>query len=322
MGKNVRIWLILGATLFLVGSIILFIAMAISNWDFTKFSTTKYVQNEYAIEEEFNSISINSDTADLEFLPSNDGKTTVICYEHEKTEHSTMVKDGTLVITQVDNRKWYDYIGINFSTQKIKVYLSKTQYESLSVNSDTSDVLIEKDFSFKRVNISLSTGDVKFLASFAEDVKIETSTGDIKVQNLKANSLNCTLSTGDVSISNLTCEGDVFIKVSTGEVEINNATAKNLNSQGSTGDIELNGVILIEKLEIVRSTGEVEFDRIDAGEIYIKTSTGDVDGSILSSKVFVVSTDTGDKRVPNTVTGGKCEITTDTGDISVRIVGN
>ena len=49
------------------------------------------------------------------------------------------------------------------------------------------------------------------------------------------------------------------------------------------------------------------------------TDTGDVRGSLLSEKVFIVNTDTGRKEVPDTITGGRCEITTDTGDVKITI---
>jgi len=73
-------------------------------------------------------------------------------------------------------------------------------------------------------------------------------------------------------------------------------------------------------LSIERSTGDVQFDGCDAGEIYVETDTGAVKGTLLSEKVFIVESDTGSIRVPKSVTGGKCEITTDTGDIKIDIV--
>lgn len=42
-------------------------------------------------------------------------------------------------------------------------------------------------------------------------------------------------------------------------------------------------------------------------------------GSLLSDKVFLMQTDTGEVDVPKTVTGGKCEIITDTGDIRIDV---
>ena len=62
----------------------------------------------------------------------------------------------------------------------------------------------------------------------------------------------------------------------------------------------------------------MKFDSSDAAEIYVRTSTGDVAGSLLTDKVFMTQTDTGNVGVPQTITGGKCEIHTDTGDIQIK----
>jgi len=64
----------------------------------------------------------------------------------------------------------------------------------------------------------------------------------------------------------------------------------------------------------------VEFTACDAGEIVIETDTGDVEGTLLSDKIFITETDTGRIDVPKTTTGGRCQITTDTGDIKIKIV--
>jgi hypothetical protein len=40
---------------------------------------------------------------------------------------------------------------------------------------------------------------------------------------------------------------------------------------------------------------------------------------LLSDKVFVTKATTGDISVPNTTTGGKCEIKVTTGDIKIEI---
>lgn len=67
-------------------------------------------------------------------------------------------------------------------------------------------------------------------------------------------------------------------------------------------------------------TGDVKFNNSDAGEIYVSTSTDSIYGSLLSTKVFDVRSSTGDINVPHSVMGGKCEITTGTGDIRKTIV--
>ena len=80
----------------------------------------------------------------------------------------------------------------------------------------------------------------------------------------------------------------------------------------------MKNVIATEKFSIKRSTGDVKFDSCDAAEIFVETDTGDVNGSLLTNKVFITKTDTGRINVPNSITGGKCEIITNTGDIKIQ----
>ena len=63
----------------------------------------------------------------------------------------------------------------------------------------------------------------------------------------------------------------------------------------------------------------MNFNACDAAEIYVETDTGDVKGTLLSDKVYIVFTDTGKINVPKAVTGGRCEISTDTGNIKIEI---
>ena len=81
----------------------------------------------------------------------------------------------------------------------------------------------------------------------------------------------------------------------------------------------LNDVIASEKISVKISTGNISFENCDANEIFACTNTGNVKGNLLSEKVFVAQTDTGKIDVPNTTNGGKCEITTDTGNIKITV---
>ena len=75
------------------------------------------------------------------------------------------------------------------------------------------------------------------------------------------------------------------------------------------------------KFSLERSTGDIHFTKCDAAEISVETSTGDVTGSLLSDKVYMTQTSTGRIDVPKTTTGGKCEISTDTGNIKIQTEG-
>ena len=319
MRKTAKIWLVIAASLVFVGLIMFAAVMSEYKWDFSKLSTGKYETNTYEISEEFSNLSMNTDTADIIFALSDDGKCRVECYEEEKAKHSVAVQENTLVIKMIDEKSWYDYIGINFGSPKITVYLPKAEYTSLFINGSTGDIEIPKNFKFEGVDISLSTGDVNFFASASKLIIIKTSTGNICVENTSAGTLDLSASTGRITVSNVICGGDVNINVSTGRTNLNNIECKNLTSSGDTGNISLNNVIAAEKFSIKRNTGDVRFDGSDAAEILVETDTGDVTGTFLSEKTFFVETDTGSVDVPESITGGRCEITTNTGDIELDI---
>lgn len=319
MRTRTKVWLITAACLMLIGCIIFGGVMTMLKWDFTKLSTGKYETNDYEITESYSDISIITDTADVVFAPSENQITSVVCHEQESVKHSVTVKNGKLVIEVSDTRKWYEYIAVNFDTPKITVSVPQGEYGALLVKSDTGNVEIPKDFTFESIDISESTGNVTNFASASENIIIKTSTGSIRVENVSASALDLSVSTGRVTVSDVSCEGDVKINVSTGKTNLTDIRCKNVVSNGNTGAISLKNVIAAEIFSIERSTGDVKFDGCDAAEIFVKTDTGDVTGTLLSDKAFVVETATGSVDVPKTASGGKCEITTSTGDINVSI---
>ena len=319
MKKSTKIWLGAAASLILLGGIVFGGVMSMIRWDFTKLSTVNMETNEYQISEEFSGIAVGTDVADVAFAVSEDGKCAVKCEEESKRKHIVTVEENWLVIKATDNRKWYERIGIHLGAPKITVYLPEGEYNEILIREATGDVQIPKDFTFKTVDISLSTGKVDFSASVSESMKIRSSTGHIRVKNISAGSLDLVATTGRITVSNVVCREDAAIQVSTGKTDLTQMSCKNLTSNGSTGDITLTDVIVTEKLSVKRSTGDVSFESSDAGEIFMKTSTGAVTGNLLSEKVFVTKTNTGKVNVPGTVSGGKCEITTSTGNIKITM---
>ncbi len=307
------------AALILIGCIIFGGVMTVAKWNFGKLSTVKQEINEYEISGKFSNITVETDTADIRFVLSNDGKCRVECLEEEKAKHSVTIQDDTLIIKTINEKSWYDYMGINFGSPQITVYLPKAEYGKLFVKESTGDIEIPKDFQFESVDISLSTGDIACFASASGLMKIKTSTGSICVEDTSAGACELSASTGRVAVSNVICEGDINIKVSTGKTNLTGITCKNLASSGSTGDIILQNVLAAEKLSIKRSTGDIGFDGTDAAEIFIETDTGDVVGSLLTGKVFIANTDTGSVDVPKTMTGGRCELSTNTGNIKITV---
>ena len=298
MTKKTKAWLIVAITLILIGAILFVGVMTVFGWNFRRLSTVEYVTKSYEITESFRNILIDTETLDIEFLPSGNEKTIVECYELKKTYHSVSVVDDTLTITLEDKAKnWF--IGINFDTPKIIVYMPRGEYSDLTVKATTGDVRVVKDFSFKNVEIKVTTGDLDFEANATDKIIFKGNTGDMKLKNVSAQQIDLSHTTGETYLTNVKCE--------------------NLVSSGTTGDASLKNVIVKEKLSVERSTGDITIDGCDAGELYLKATTGDITGSLLTDKVFVAKSTTGDIDVPQGTTGGKCEIKVTTGDIKIKI---
>lgn len=320
MGKKIRVWLIVAVSLLLTGGILFTVSMSSLGWDFAKLSTAKHQTNKHTVSEDFDSISIYTQEADIRLAVAENGECRVECFEKESVPHSVKVEDGKLIIAAVDNSKWYENF-LDFERETITVYLLQREYTLLSIRNLTGDVEVSKDFSFGSVQVSATTGDIRWFSSVSGRIALNTTTGDIIIENISAGSMSLTVSTGQVHAMGVNCADVVNVQVSTGDVYLTNAACKNFVSSGSTGDITLKNVRAVERLSIERGTGDVRFDGCDGGEIVVKTGTGDVSGTLLSAKDFITETGTGSVNVPQSSSGGKCQIKTGTGDIHIRVLG-
>lgn len=314
-----KIWFIVAGALMLVGGVLFAVVMGIVAPNFEELSTMKYQDKRYEISEDFTDILLTTKTADITFAPAEDGKAAVVCHEMEKAAHEVCVKDGKLMIVMVDNRAWYEHIGIDFGSPKITVYLPAGAYGMLGVQATTGSVKIGAEVSFASIDVKTSTGAVTCQASASGTVKIHTNTGDISVSGILAGALDLKVSTGRVTLRDVTCTGDAAVKVSTGRTEITNLTCGAFRSEGSTGDLQITNAIAAGRFDIKRDTGDVKLVDCDAAEVYIDTDTGDVNCGFLTEKTVFAKTDTGRVDVPRGTSGGRCEIETDTGDIKVTI---
>ena len=275
----------------------------------------------FDITEDFRNIRITADTEDIEFRPSDSGKCRVVCVERENDWHTVSVSDKTLTVERVNAGKWFRNISLfSLGKQSITVYLPKSEYADLFIDDDTGDVAVPQDFTFDSVEITVSTGDVACGASASGLLRIKTSTGDILTENVSAGELDLKVSTGRVDLQSVDCGGNVNVVVSTGKAQLTDVACRSLSSTGSTGSIALQNVIAETTMSVKRSTGNVSFDRCDAGELLIETDTGKVSGTLLSDKVFLARSDTGHIDVPETLSGGRCKISTDTGSIKMEIL--
>ena len=255
---GIKGWLIAACVLILAGGLLFCGVMSCIGWDFSRLATVKYETKRYEISEEFDSIEILDNTADILFLPSKDGKAAVECAESESCTYLVTVEDGTLRVArqEEDGRPWWEMIAITAGEAAVTVYLPSDAYLALAVTLSTGDVTVSGDFRFESIDIAVTTGDVVCRAS-AERLKLAASTGDITLFDVTAGEIALTTSTGDITVSGCDAER-IELVTGTGDVEGTLLTPKIFDAQSRTGDVCLpeNG---------------------NGGTCRIRTKTGDID---------------------------------------------
>lgn len=311
--------IIVSVILIFVGLIVTFFGFTLIDFDINKLNSAEMVENVHEIHENFNNINVVTDTSDIKFLSATDEKCRIVCNEYDNNIHSVSVTNNTLTISVSNKQKWFDNIGIFWDETVITIYLPEPEFEKLSIATDTGDINITKDFSFENTQIETDTGDVVLNCNVKRNIFIETDTGDVSLCDTESENISIESDTGKTEIKNVNTRGKISAETDTGEVFLEGVNCNNLKIESSTGDISLKNTVSSGKMNFESDTGDISFNASDAVEMYIETDTGDVRGTLLSEKIFITQSDTGNINVPKTFSGGKCEIITNTGDIKLEI---
>ena len=314
--------IIIASLLCVIGLLICIVGIMAIGFDFSKLNTEKYNERIYDVNEDFENIVIDASIADVNFILCDNKNATVKNYERTDRLYYIYVKDETLYIKENKDVKWYENIRFSFfangNNETIDVYLPDTEYKNISIDIDTGDVRIPAEFTFDGIEVESDTGDIRVFAK-AKNISLSADTGDITAEKFDADNMEIETDTGRINIYNVNMKDNLSVETDTGDVHIADVKVGSLNAESNTGDILFEHTEALGRLSVISDTGDVNFSLSDAGSIYVRTSTGDVRGTLLSQKAFTTYTTTGKVRVPNSNSGGSCEIKTSTGDINIKI---
>lgn len=296
-----KVTIITAIALLAIGLIISLCALIPLNFNFASLNTFNSAVNEYTVNESFRNISIEGVECDIRLMVSDDDKCRVNCVEEEKISHTVKVADDTLKIERKDNRKWYERIQFFYwENMRIDIYLPKTEFADLYIESTSGDINISEKISFEKAELENTSGDINISKISADYIDIQTTSGDITINSVKADSeLKLSSVSGDFDISDVDC--------------------RNISAETTSGNQKLSGVIAEKNMKINSVSGDIYFKQSDSDDIFVNTISGNVKGTILSDKIFNVDTTSGDINVPKSAVGGRCEITTTSGDINIAL---
>ena len=283
-----------------IGLVLTLIAFLVIGFDPTRLNNLQSKTVEYTVEESFNKIDINVVEADIKLLLSTDGKTRVVCSETDKIIHHVLVENGTLKIEREDLRAWYEHIGFFWSRMSVTVYLPKTEYETVRLKSVSGNIVSNTKFKFG-------------------DAIAKTISGEILLSDLTAKKLLAESTSGDLRLNRVNTEETLSLKTVSGNLSWQNGTALSLNGECTSGNIALSDCKTSYDMCLKTVSGEITLRACDAASLELKTVSGNVHATLLSEKNFITDTTSGDVRVPNGDKGGKCRISTVSGNITASI---
>jgi hypothetical protein len=299
-----------------------FFALCLIGFDFDEMKPIENTEATYDIVENFNRIKIYAQNSDIKVLPSSNGECRVVIEERKGFKYDVGADGYEFHLHEMDMRKWYEKLEINPEKRSVTVYVPDREYIIFSIDSRMGNINVSGGIKIVDAAIFANVGNINFSSGIVSSLIIHTiNEGSITVSDseVRALSAQCGKS-GNVNISNLTIKEDMTLYAGYGNINASDVVCNEANVDTYMGSIMLDNVIAGEKMEVEAEEGSVTFNMCNAAEIVIEVLEGNVNGTLLSSKRFMASSENGNVSVPTSdENGGKCEIKVGTGNIIIEI---
>ncbi len=296
MKAATKVLFISAAAVAVAGMILIGISFAMGG-DKNLFKTTNVT---HTAEGKFTDISVSSSMTDIIVKLSDDGKTYAVCSEDEKITFSLSVENGVLCLEEKDNSTWKDHIGISFDTRRATLYLSESEYENITVNTESGSIKCENGLYFNSASVTASSGSISINAQISEKLYACTSSGGIEIADVSPRTLDVSAQSGSVHLVNI--------------------NTSNASARSSSGSIKLLNVVCDSIMNVKSSGGSINIDMCDAPQMVLNSASGNIKGTVLTDKIFNASSNSGKIDCPASVNGGgTCTVSTSSGNIKLKI---
>ena len=266
MDKTIKVLIIILLSILIVGSLGAFTMLFTKNADIEVYKTSKVYDKE--VEEEFNSINVDTDSLDIKIVKSNNEKTNVKIFDRNDKGISVEVENGTLNIVD-DNI--HSFCFMCFGKREAIISLPEKEFD-LVVESTSGDISSNLDLgnvtivstsgdidlrNAKDLTIVVTSGDIE--VKEVDNISITSTSGDVEIEKINS-SLDIKTISGDIGINKLSIIKDSKIKVMSGDIVINNASeAIYVNAKATSGDIKIkdNNRRAESELKIEATSGDI-----------------------------------------------------------------
>ncbi len=337
MKKAVKIGLITAAVLIVAGILTVGAVFAIGG-GFAQQSP--YTSVTHRAESPFDSISVSVAFPEVRIELSPDGTAYAVCDEGERIHYTLTVEEETLYLREHDDRRWVDHIGILYAARPLMLYLPEGIYNSLTVETVSSSLKCEaSELSFYTVDLTSSSGSIRFSTPVLSALYAESTSGGIHVANASPENVFLNSTSGNISAENVQARAGFEAVATSGSVTVKNCNAKrimlkstsgsikltksapvNIDLHTTSGSMRLDGVVASGTLSAKSASGSIKLEGCDAGNLQLESTSGSIGGTLLSDKWFDTRSTSGSIRCPASVKdAGKCTVVTVSGSIKFEI---
>lgn len=188
--------------------------------------------------------------------------------------------------------------------------------------------------SARKLAAQCSSGGLHLDKISCDDAELKTSSGSIRLQGVSAHKLSAQCLSGGLHLDNITCDvaalktssgsirasslelsGTLQATCMSGGMHLEAVRCSNFEADSSSGSVRLTDLVATGSIDIKTTSGGITLDRCDAATLELEASSGSVRGSLLTPKVYVVTTSSGIVRVPEQMSGGMCRVRTLSGSV-------
>ena len=316
--KRIRPLVIVGIILASLGLCLVLSGLIVSKFDLHDFCTIHYERKSQEISDSFSNLTVKNDVADITVRTSPDNVCRIESDESDLIFNEITVKDGTLSITRIDKRHWYEkVISLSFVSPKIIVYLPAKSYNALTVFGKTGDLTADVTSPVTTLRLSGTKGNIFCRANPKNSLVATTTTGDVKIFESSTAACTVTATKGKVSVWDIKA-GELTLSAASGDLRLANVDADRIKATTTKGKIILIDTIAKSDLNLKSTTGKVSLRRADARHIFIETTRGSVIGTICSDKIYDVTSAKGSLVYPSSAGSDTCTVRTTKGSVKLE----
>ncbi len=270
MNKLLKILLIVGISLLLVGGVIFLAAFGAAGWDITFLSGVVLEEKRFdeRAENPVDDVTIEFSNAAIEVRVEN---TNALCVEYPLSKNKNGQELNTVTVTETEGslsiverqNLHFNLFSWDLTAPKIVLHLPATRTYDLSLTTDNGKISFTGDkLNATALVLSTDNGEIETLPTeivCQEAFFCETNNGALRLGSITAAMLTAQTDNGTIDLENCSVTGRAFVETNNGKITLcGNIWANELTVETDNGEIQASAaVIYANTIKLSSNIGDI-----------------------------------------------------------------